>query len=141
MCWVRSPTWGAGGALAGPHWAPWKLSLQRQTHLTSYSKFPTCEQVPFQECVCTSTHWLCSFVTVIGLSYSLHKYTGHIYTLYSPGNSPGQNTGLGCHSLLQGIFPTQGSNAGLLHCRQILYQLSHEGNPRNIKVYPKGNQP
>ena len=83
MCWVRSPTWGAGGALAGPHWAPRKLSLQRQTHLTSYSKFPTCEQVPFQECVCTSTQWLCSFVTVIGLSYSLHKYTGHIYIHYT----------------------------------------------------------
>ena len=45
--------------------------------------------------------------------------------LYSPWNSPGQNTGeLGSHSLLQGIFPTQGSNPGLLHCRQILYHLS-----------------
>ena len=47
--------------------------------------------------------------------------------LYSPWNSPGQNTGVGSHSLLQGIFPTQGSNPGLLHCRQILYQLSHKG--------------
>ena len=45
--------------------------------------------------------------------------------LYSPWNSPGQNTGVGSHSLLQGIFPTQGSNPGLWHCRQILYQLSH----------------
>ena len=35
--------------------------------------------------------------------------------------SPGKNTGVGCHSLLQGIFPTQGSNLGLQHCRQILY--------------------
>ena len=35
----------------------------------------------------------------------------------------------GCHSLLQGIFPTQGSNPGLLHCRQILYHLSHQGSP------------
>ena len=47
--------------------------------------------------------------------------------LYSPWNSPGQNTGVGSLSLLQGIFPTQGSNPGLLHCRQILYQLSHQG--------------
>ena len=39
-------------------------------------------------------------------------------------NSPGKNTGVGCHSLLQGIFPTQGSNLGCLHCRQILYHLS-----------------
>ena len=39
------------------------------------------------------------------------------------------STGAGCHCLLQGIFPTQESNLGLLHCRQILYQLSHQGNP------------
>ena len=43
-------------------------------------------------------------------------------------NSPGKNTGVGCHALLQGIFPTQGSNPGHLHCRQILYHLSHEGS-------------
>ena len=48
---------------------------------------------------------------------------------YSPWNSPGQNTEVGSLSLLQGIFPTQGSNPGLLHCRQILYQLSQEGKP------------
>ena len=40
-------------------------------------------------------------------------------------HSPGKNTGVGCHSLLQGIFPTQRSNQGLPHCRQILYRLSH----------------
>ena len=49
--------------------------------------------------------------------------------LYSPWNSPGHNTGVGSLSLLQGICPTQGSNPGLLHCRQILYQLSHKGSP------------
>ena len=49
--------------------------------------------------------------------------------LYSPWNSPGQHTGVGSLSLLQGIFPTQGSNPGLLHCRRILYQLSHKGSP------------
>ena len=43
------------------------------------------------------------------------------------GNSPGMNTGLGCQALLQGIFPTQRSNPGFLHCRQILYWLSLEG--------------
>ena len=47
--------------------------------------------------------------------------------LYSPWNSPGQNTGVGSPSLLQGIFPAQGSNPGLPHCRLILYQLSHKG--------------
>ena len=45
--------------------------------------------------------------------------------LYSPWNSPGQNTGVGSLSLLQGIFPTQGSNPGLSHCRRILHQLNH----------------
>ena len=50
--------------------------------------------------------------------------------LYSPWNFPGQNTGVGSHSFLQGIFSTQGSNPGLLHCSQILHQLSHQGSPR-----------
>ena len=48
--------------------------------------------------------------------------------MYSPWNSPGQNTGVGSLSLLQGIFPTQGLNPDLMHCRQILYQLSHKGS-------------
>ena len=43
--------------------------------------------------------------------------------------SPGKNTGVGSNSLLQGIFSTQGLNPGLLYCRQILYQLSHQGSP------------
>ena len=49
--------------------------------------------------------------------------------LYSPWNSPGQNTGMGSLSLLQGIVPTQNLNPGLPHCRRILYQLSHKGSP------------
>ena len=49
---------------------------------------------------------------------------------YSPWNSPGQNTGVGSLSLLQGIFPTQGLNPGLPHCRGILYQLRHQGSQR-----------
>jgi len=52
-----------------------------------------------------------------------------LHGLYSPWNSPGQNTEVGSLSLLQGIFPTQGSNSGLPHCRDILYQLSHKGSP------------
>ena len=53
--------------------------------------------------------------------------------LYSQWNSPGQNTGVGSLPLLQGIFPTQGSNPGLLHCRPILYQLRHKGSPRILE--------
>ena len=53
-------------------------------------------------------------------------------------DSPGKNTGVGCHALLQGIFPTQGLNPGLLHCRWILYHLSHQGSPRTLEwvAYP-----
>ena len=56
-----------------------------------------------------------------------------LHILYNPWNSSGQNTGLGNCSLFQGIFPTQGSNPGLLHCKGILYQLSYQG--RHIYIY------
>ena len=56
--------------------------------------------------------------------------------LYSPWNSLGQNTGAGSLYLLQGIFPTQGSNSGLLHCRRTPYQLSHQGSPSILEWEP-----
>ena len=49
--------------------------------------------------------------------------------ILSPWDFPGKNTGVGCHFFLQGIFPTQGSNLGLPHCRQTLYRLSYHGSP------------
>ena len=56
-----------------------------------------------------------------------------------PGSSrkdfPGKNTGMGCHFLLQQIFPTQGSNPGLLHCTQTLYCLSYQGIPKRLILY------
>ena len=58
-------------------------------------------------------------------SHSVMSDSLRPHGLYSPWNSPGQNTE---DSLLQGIFPTQGLNLSLLHCRQILYQLSHKGS-------------
>ena len=61
------------------------------------------------------------------VSHSVESDSLWPHGLYSPCNSPGQNTGVGSFSLLQGIFPAQGSNPGLPHCRQILYQLSHQG--------------
>ena len=55
-----------------------------------------------------------------------------------PQNSPGKHTGVGCHFLGQEIFPTQGSNPGLLHCKQILYHLSHwEALPVLSKMWKK----
>ena len=64
------------------------------------------------------------FVLFFLQSCSVVSDTLQPHGLYSPRNSPGQNTGVGSLSLLQGIVPTQGSNWGLLHCRWILYQLS-----------------
>ena len=54
------------------------------------------------------------------------------------GDSPGKNTRVGCLALLQEIFPTQGSNPGLPHCRRILYHLNHKGSPRRLEwvAYP-----
>ena len=63
---------------------------------------------------------------------------------YSPpgtsvhGDSPSKSTRVDCHVLLQGIFPTQGSDSTILHCRQILYQLSYQGSPNYLymDIYP-----
>ena len=64
------------------------------------------------------------------------KFTQSCPTLCNPTDC--QNTGVGCLSLLQGIFPIQGLNPGLLYCRQSLYQLSHQGSPRMLEwaAYP-----
>ena len=66
------------------------------------------------------------------------KSLSHLWLFVTPWNSPGQNTGVGSLSLLQGIFSDHGSNPGLPHCRQILYQLSHQGSPRILEwvTYP-----
>ena len=61
------------------------------------------------------------------MSYSLQSHG-----LYCPWNSLGKNTGVGWYFLVQGIFPTQGSNPGLPHCRQILYHLSHQGKGKHL---------
>ena len=60
--------------------------------------------------------------------------------LLHPWNFPGKSTGVGCHCLLQGIFPTQGSNPGPLHCRQTLYHLGHQGNPVSFQSEAFKNQ-
>ena len=65
---------------------------------------------------------------------SLQPHGLSLTRLLCPWNSPGKNTGVGCHSLLQGIFLTQGSNPCLLHCRQMLYPLSPQ--PRACICYP-----
>ena len=68
-------------------------------------------------------------------SHSVLSNSLRPHGLYSLWNSPGQDTGVGSLSLLQGIFPTQKSNPGLLHCRQILYQLNHKTNSNGLQIY------
>ena len=59
--------------------------------------------------------------------------------LFCPWNSPRKNIGVGSHSLLQGIFPIQESNPSLLHCRQILYHLSHQRSPNSSLKWSEVN--
>ena len=76
-------------------------------------------------CVCVSCSVVSNSLRPCGLEPS---------RLVCPCDFPGKNTGVGCHFLLQRIFLTQGSNSGLLHCRQILYHLSHQESPQRIKL-------
>ena len=85
-----------------------------------------------------STTYICQKLTLLIVheseseSFSVLSDSLWPHELYSPWDSPGQNTGMGSFSLLQGIFPTQGLNPGLPHCRQILYQLSYQGRPVSL---------
>ena len=84
---------------------------------------------------CSPT-WRCrlGFTETESESCSVVSCSLWLQGLYNPWNSPGQNTGVGSLSLLQGIFPTQGLKPGLPHCRRILYQVSHKGSPGFIEV-------
>ena len=80
----------------------------------------------------------CAVLSRPVMSDSLWAHGLYPSRLLSPWEFSSKNTGVGCHDLLQGIFPTQGSNSGLPHCRQILYHLSHQGSPRILEwvAYP-----
>ena len=76
--------------------------------------------------------WLCvAFQTEQSLTHA--QLFAAPWTVAHPNplswNFPGKDTGVGCHFLLHGLFPTQGLNPGLLHCRRMLYRLSYEGSP------------
>ena len=73
------------------------------------------------------------YLTYESESHSVVPNSLPLHGLYRSWNSSGQNTGVDSLSLLQGIFPTQGLNPGLPHCRWILYQLSHKGRPRTLE--------
>ena len=95
-----------------------------------------CVCVCVRACARTRTHVSCSVVSnplylcnPMDCSQSSSVTSQPITRLLCPWDPPGKNTGVSCHFLLQRIFPTQGSNPGLLHCRQSLYHLSHQGSP------------
>ena len=103
------------------------MELQRVGHdwATTLLKLslPQFSSVQSLSCV-----WLCNPMDYIPPGSSVY------------GDSPGKNTGMGCHALLQGIFLTQESNPCLLcllHCRQILYLLSHQGSPNRLYLKAK----
>ena len=82
------------------------------------------------DCVCVSHSVMSDFWQPRGLQPA---------RLPCPWDSPGKNTGVDCHFLLQGIFLAQGSKPGLLYCRQLLYHLSHQGSPveSNLMIRPE----
>ena len=95
---------------------------------------------------CQISHWIaCDVEERKKVKVAQSCPTLRIHGLYSPWNSPGQNTRVGCCSLLQRIFPTQQSNPGLPHCRQIFYQLSYQGSPRILEwvafPFSRGSSP
>ena len=99
------------------------------------SSIPLCVYACVCVCVCMYVSVSCSVV-----SDSLQHHGLYLTRLLCPWTFPGKSTGVGCHFLLQGIFLTQQSNSGLLHCRQILHHLSHQGRPQysTVCVYACG---
>ena len=84
-----------------------------------------------EHCICFSIYQ--SIYLSESESHSVMSNSLQPHGLYSLWNSPGQNTEMGNHSLLQGIFPIQGSNPSLPHCKKILYWLSHQVSPRILE--------
>ena len=121
--WVRKRPWRR-------EWQPTTVFLPEESHgqrsLAGYSPrgrkgLDTTERLHFH-------YWLCSNYPE-SESHSVVSVSLWPHGLYSPRNSPGQNTGEDSSSLLQEFFPTQGSNPSLLCCRWILHWLNHQGSP------------
>ena len=122
--------WRKVSKVGGSHWAPLGIGASETRHLDRLSE---CLGLDWSEFSRTSVleineNYVCS-ISLVQLCATLWTVA---HRLLCPWYSPGKNTGVGCHALLQGIFPTQGSNPplpNLQHCRRILYQLSHLRSP------------
>ena len=106
------------GDLPNPRFEPWSLALQADS-------LPS--EPPGKPQVTIRSDKSLSRVQLFATPWTV--------ALLCRWNSLGKNTGVGCHSLLQGIFPTQGSTPGLMHCRRILHHLSHQRSPVNSVKY------
>ena len=115
----------------GTFWSPDSEEVRKPSLITSY------RSVINYFIIWSKNHFL-KHMTTVYMWYTKWKWKSLIHVdslwlhrLYSPWNYPGQNTGVGNLSLLQGIFLTQGLNPGLPDCRQNLYQLSHQGSTKH----------
>ena len=88
-----------------------------------YNCSPICRSPSWWLCVCHAV-LSCSVVSDFAVPWTVACQAPLVH-----GDSPGKNSGVDCHALLQGIFPTWGLNPGLPHCRRVLYHLSHCGSP------------
>ena len=117
-----------GGSGWGIHVTPWLIHVNVWPNPLQYCEMVGLQLIKINEKKKWSESESCSVV-----SDSLRPHG-----LHGPRNSPGQNTGVGGYSLLQGIFPTQGSNPGLPHCRRILYNKMELGklSPLSVAEFP-----
>ena len=146
--WRKSHThkpWGESNLRELRDWFPCKCLIHRQPRLISWQMKTIQKSLPVHSQASQFTTWTLARPLLFALKLKSESESCSVVSdslrphgLHSPWNSPGQNTGAGSLSLLQGIFPTQGPNPGLPLCRQILYQLSHKGSPRLLEwgAYP-----
>ena len=102
------------------------LPYSKTTRYTTHNWFPW-RNWPLYTLLGLLNYSACVCVSCLVVSDSLWPHGLYPTKLLCPWNSPGKNTGVGCHALLWGIFPTQGSNPGLLHWRQFFYHVSQQG--------------
>ena len=130
---------------AAKNWVPPTISMVFLFFLTLHSLQDPSSQTRYWTCILGNkgmnwtTRKLLQWSVKWSESHSVVSDPLRSHGLYSPWNSPGQNTGVGSLSLLQGIFPTQGSNPGLPHGRRILYQLSHSLGEKYSSEPPETN--
>ena len=113
---------------------PWAITEGPCCLLNSSHSYPALHHTRLGNPQSILCFWFCLFHAVLSLVTRSYMTLCDTMDGSPPGSSvhgesPGKNTGVGCHALFQGIFPTQGLNPGLPHGRRIIYCLSHQGNP------------